>query len=93
MIGVSNLFWVPLANAFGRRIVLIIASLVMTMAGVWAAKASSLSSLFGARAVQGVGMGPCFTLPATIIGEVFFLHQSGRAMVCPKVTVVQVMYS
>ncbi|KAL3464462.1 major facilitator superfamily domain-containing protein [Aspergillus heterothallicus] len=80
MIGVSNLFWVPLANAFGRRIILIISSLIMTMAGVWAAKASSLESLFGARAVQGIGMGPCFTLPATIIGEIFFLHQSGRAM-------------
>ncbi|KAL6230024.1 hypothetical protein BDW75DRAFT_234734 [Aspergillus navahoensis] len=61
LIGLSNFFWVPLANTFGRRIVLIAATLIMTFGG-------------------GVGMGPSFTLPATVIGEVFFLHQSGRAM-------------
>ncbi|KAL4863665.1 hypothetical protein BDV12DRAFT_189503 [Aspergillus spectabilis] len=80
LIGLSNFFWVPLANTFGRRIVLIAATLIMTFSGVWAAKATSLNSLLGARALQGVGMGPSFTLPATVIGEVFFLHQSGRAM-------------
>jgi MFS family permease len=53
----------------------------MTLASVWIAKSSSLNSLVGARAVQGIGMGPCFTLPATMIGEVFYLHQSGRAVV------------
>ncbi|KAL4861941.1 hypothetical protein BDV12DRAFT_203510 [Aspergillus spectabilis] len=80
LIGLSNFFWVPLANTFGRRIILIAATLIMTFTSFWTAKATSLSSLLGARAIQGVGMGPSFTLPATIIGEVFFLHQSGRAM-------------
>ncbi|KAF3384693.1 Protein HOL1 [Penicillium rolfsii] len=80
LIGLSNFFWVPLANTFGRRIVLIAATLIMTFGGVWAGKSTSLNSLLGARALQGIGMGPSFTLPATIIGEVFFMHQSGRAM-------------
>ncbi|KAJ0419701.1 major facilitator superfamily domain-containing protein [Aspergillus carlsbadensis] len=80
LIGLSNIFWVPVANTFGRRIVFIVGALTMTLSSLWAAKASSLPSLLGARSVQAVGMGPSFTLPATVISEVFFLHQAGRAI-------------
>jgi MFS family permease len=35
VIGLSNIIWVPLANTFGRRPILIVALLVMTFGALW----------------------------------------------------------
>lgn len=82
MIGASNIFWVPLANVFGRRPVMIIGSLILTLGGVWCGLATlDFNSLLAARVIQGVGGGPGYAIGPAVIGETFFLHQRGRAMV------------
>lgn len=81
LIGVSNVFWVPLANTFGRRPILIVAMALSVAASAWAGVASTYGSLLAARAVQGVGFGPADTLAANVVGEIFFVHERGRAMV------------
>ncbi|KAI0480320.1 major facilitator superfamily domain-containing protein [Xylariaceae sp. FL0804] len=81
LIGVSNAVWVPLASALGKRPVALLALLVMTLASVWAGEAGdSFASLLAARAVQGLGAGPGDTIAPDLVGEVFFVHQRGRAM-------------
>lgn len=81
MMGVSNIVWVPLANVFGRRTITLVAVLIMTVSSIWAAKAESFGSLVGARIVQGIGSGASETVSPEIIGDIFFRHQRGRAMV------------
>ena len=81
LIGVSNIFWVPLADTFGRRGVLIAAMAVAVGASVWCGVEGTFDGLLGARAVQGVGFGPADSIAASVLGEVFFVHERGRAMV------------
>ena len=80
MIGLSNIFWVPLANIFGRRVVLIIAMLLLTLTSMWCGLAPTFNNLLAARVVQGIGIGPADTIAPDIVGEIFFVHQRGRAM-------------
>ncbi|KAJ5728883.1 uncharacterized protein N7483_003391 [Penicillium malachiteum] len=80
MMGCSNIFWVPLGNIFGRRTVTILGLLILGLTSIWCAKANDYGSLVGARIFQGIGIGPSETVSPTVIGEIFFLHQRGRAM-------------
>jgi len=81
MLGAANIWWVPLSNWTGRRPVLIIATLLMMLASVWAAKAESFGSLIAARIFQGVGGGAADTVAPALIGDLYFIHERGRAMV------------
>lgn len=54
----------------------------MTLGSMWCGLAgNNFSSLLAARAIQGLGGGPADTIAADILGEIFFVHQRGRAMV------------
>ncbi|KAJ4204160.1 hypothetical protein NW759_014997 [Fusarium solani] len=80
MLGVANIILVPLANIFGRRAIVLLSLATLTACSAWAATATSYSSFLAARAMQGVGGAATETLCPTVIGEVFFRHQRGRAM-------------
>ncbi|KAK3066928.1 hypothetical protein LTR53_016502, partial [Teratosphaeriaceae sp. CCFEE 6253] len=80
LIGLSNIIWVPLASTFGRRPVLILALLLCTFTSMWCGLANSFNNLLAARAVQGFAFGPADTIAPDTVGEVFFVHQRGRAM-------------
>lgn len=80
-IGISNIWWVPLANTFGRRPVVLLGALMLTVFSVWAATAKSYNSLLAARCFMGMAAGSSETIAPDILGEVFFVHQRGRAMV------------
>lgn len=79
--GCSNIFWVPLANTFGRRPVLILSLLMGVFFSMWCGLANTYSSLLAARALQGIAFGPGDTICPDVVGEVFFVHQRGRALV------------
>ncbi|KAK4542949.1 hypothetical protein LTR36_005947 [Oleoguttula mirabilis] len=80
MQGCSNVFWVPLANAFGRRPILILSMLMGVFFSVWCGLADGFGSLLAARALQGVAFAPADTIAPDVIGEIFFVHQRGRAL-------------
>ena len=79
MFGLSNIFWVPLNNIFGRRPVLLLSTLIFTFASMWCGLAKSFNSLLAARAVQGLA-GTAYSLVPETVGDVFFVHERGRAM-------------
>ncbi|KAI5460933.1 major facilitator superfamily transporter [Mariannaea sp. PMI_226] len=79
-LGVANIWWVPLSNWMGRRPVLLIATLLLTLCTVWAGLATSYHSLLAARIFQGIGGAPADTVAPALVGDVFFMHERGRAM-------------
>ncbi|KFA72626.1 hypothetical protein S40288_09901 [Stachybotrys chartarum IBT 40288] len=79
-LGISSLIWVPLANWMGKRPVLILATLLMTVCSVWCSLATSYDSLLAARILQAVGGGAADTVAPALVGDLFFVHQRGRAM-------------
>lgn len=80
MMGASSVIWVPLSNVFGRRIVLVVAPLIMTLCSMWCGLATKFNGILAARALQGFGAAPADTVAPQVVGEIFFVHQHGRAM-------------
>lgn len=81
MLGFSNLWWVPLANTFGRRPVVLGSLLLLIFSSMWAGLTTDFNSLLAARLVMGIGGGPADAVSPDVVGEIFFVHQRGRAMV------------
>ncbi|KAK5130175.1 hypothetical protein LTR08_002429 [Meristemomyces frigidus] len=80
MQGIGNILWVPLANTFGRRPILILSMLMCTLFSVWCGAATSFNSLLAARILQGFALGPAETISPDVVGEIYFLHERGRAL-------------
>ncbi|KAF2762120.1 MFS general substrate transporter [Pseudovirgaria hyperparasitica] len=80
MQGVANIWWVPLANTFGRRPVILISLVLLVFSSMWAGLATSFSSLLAARVFMGIGQAPSEAVSPDVVGEIFFTHQTGRAM-------------
>jgi MFS family permease len=82
MLGASNLWWVPLSNTFGRRPVVLGSLLLLIFSSMWAGLATSFNSILAARIFMGIGGGPADAVSPEVVGEIFFVHERGRAMVC-----------
>ncbi|KAF1984852.1 MFS general substrate transporter [Aulographum hederae CBS 113979] len=80
MQGASNIWWVPLSNAFGRRPIVLISLVIFVLSSMWAGLASSFGSLLAARVFMGIGEAAADTVAPDVIGEIYFVHQRGRAM-------------
>ncbi|KAJ8106206.1 hypothetical protein OPT61_g9691 [Boeremia exigua] len=80
MMGFSNLWWVPLANTFGRRSVTLVSLLLLILSSMWAGLTTNFNSLLAARLIMGIASGPADAVSPDVVGEIFFVHQRGRAM-------------
>ncbi|KAF9698729.1 hypothetical protein EKO04_003268 [Ascochyta lentis] len=80
MVGASNLWWVPLANTFGRRPVTLGSLLLLILSSMWAGLTTDFNSFLVARIFIGIGGGPSDAVSPEVVGEIFFVHQRGRAM-------------
>lgn len=83
-LGFGNLFWVPMANTFGRRPVILTSLLLLVFMSMWAGLTTSFNSLVAARALMGFAGAPADAVSPEVVGEIFFVHQKGRAMVCDE---------
>lgn len=61
MLGAANIWWVPLANIYGRRPVILGGILLLTLCSMWAGLAKSFGSLLTARVFMGIGGAPADT--------------------------------
>ncbi|KXH69640.1 major facilitator superfamily transporter [Colletotrichum salicis] len=80
-LGASNIWWVPLSNIFGRRPVLLAATLLMTVGTIACAVSTTYNGVLVSRLFQGIGAGASESVAPALIGEVFFVDERGRAMV------------
>jgi MFS family permease len=79
-----------MSNWIGRRPVLIIATLLLTFSTLWCGLATSYDSLLAARAFQGMGGAAADSVAPALVGDMFPVHQRGRAMVGTPSVLVEV---
>ena len=72
------LIWSSLADAYGRRLIFIIGTVIAFAASIGAAKASSYGGYMAARFFQGLGVSPAATVGLAIINDCFFEYQRGQ---------------
>lgn len=78
--GVSQLFWGPLSDRFGRRPMLLAGLGVYSAAALAAALAPSMDWLIAARTLQGVGMGAAVACGRSVIRDLYEPREGARVM-------------
>ncbi|KAJ7902556.1 MFS general substrate transporter [Mycena olivaceomarginata] len=78
--GIGSFVWVPLANTYGRRPLLLFTTLIAAASSLGSGKALTWSQLIATRVLNGLGTSSFFTLGAGMVSDTFFLHERGRAM-------------
>ncbi|KAJ6460438.1 MFS general substrate transporter [Mycena vulgaris] len=78
--GIGSFLWVPLANTYGRRPVLLFTTLLAAASSFGSGKAQTWSQVIGTRVLNGLGTSSFFTIGAGMVADCFFLHERGRAM-------------
>ncbi|CAG8041316.1 unnamed protein product [Penicillium olsonii] len=76
--GIGNLIGMPLAIAVGRRIVLLICTLILVLGTVLCITAESYEWHLGARMLVGFAAGQSEALVPMVTQEVFFLHERAK---------------
>lgn len=78
--GVSQLFWGPLSDRFGRRPMLLAGLALYSAAALAAALAPSMDWLIGARTLQGIGMGAAVACGRSVIRDLYEPREGARVM-------------
>ncbi|KAJ6514980.1 MFS general substrate transporter [Mycena vitilis] len=78
--GIGSFIWVPLANTYGRRPVILFSTLIAAASSLGSGEALTWGQLIATRVLNGLGTSSFFTLGAGMVSDCFFLHERGRAM-------------
>ena len=78
--GVSQLFYGPLSDRFGRRPVLIGGLVLFSLAGLLSAMTVSFGMMLAARFVQGLGAGAPRVIAVSLARDTYAGRQLGRVM-------------
>lgn len=77
-LAVSPLFWTPLADIYGRRIVMVVGCLVAFVASVGSALAKNYAGYMVARFMQGWGVGPASTVGLAMFHDIYSELERGE---------------
>ena len=78
--GVSQLFWGPLSDMWGRRPVLLLGLVAYVVAGVGCVVAPSIDALIIWRALQGAAMGSVVVCARAIVRDLYTPEVGARVM-------------
>ncbi|MFM6986467.1 MAG: multidrug effflux MFS transporter [Hydrogenophaga sp.] len=78
--GVSQLFWGPLSDRFGRRPVLLVGTALYVLASVGSAAATSIEQLIVLRVLQGAAMGAGVMCARAVVRDLFAPTEGARIM-------------
>ncbi|HMN76983.1 MAG TPA: Bcr/CflA family efflux MFS transporter [Burkholderiaceae bacterium] len=78
--GVSQLFWGPLSDRFGRRPMLLAGLALYSAAALAAALAPAMDWLIAARTLQGIGMGAAVACGRSVIRDLYEPREGARVM-------------
>jgi MFS family permease len=73
----KNFIWVPLGLYFGTRPTFLAGCLLLFGTTIWCAASYNWTSLVAARIVGGFAISCGEALPATVVKDLFFLHERG----------------
>ncbi|KAK0636153.1 major facilitator superfamily domain-containing protein [Bombardia bombarda] len=80
LLGLGNMVWVPLANVFGRRPILVLSAMTLFIASICGAYTTVFSHVLAIRVFQGIGGSVSETVAPAIVGDMFFVHERGTWM-------------
>lgn len=81
VLGLGNILWVPLANVFGRRPVLVLSTVVLSAASACGMHFDGFLATLLVRIFQGLGSSASETVVPAVVGDLFFVHERGAWMV------------
>ncbi|KAG9675611.1 MFS general substrate transporter, partial [Aureobasidium melanogenum] len=77
LLGVGNVFFVPLSNKFGRRSVYIWTLVLVFVSEIWMAVSKHYGEYWAVQVLRGLGSAPFEALPAISISDIYFAHERG----------------
>jgi multidrug resistance protein len=77
-LGLSTLFWKPIANRYGRRPVWIVSTFISIFFALGSALCNSYGVMMTMRVFSGIFHAPALSIGGATIGETFFAHERGR---------------
>ncbi|KAI9839533.1 MAG: hypothetical protein M1819_002159 [Sarea resinae] len=80
LLGVGNLFWVPLMKVIGKRPVYLMALPLVIAFNFWSFKATSYNSLLAARILSGFACAAADATAPQVVADLFFTHERGHCM-------------
>ncbi|KAH7083974.1 MFS transporter [Paraphoma chrysanthemicola] len=80
LLGVGNLFWVPLGVKYGNRASLLLSMLMLFVILIWTAKETTYSGLLAARALSGFASAAGESIVPSIVSDIFFFHERAAMM-------------
>ncbi|KAK4164963.1 major facilitator superfamily domain-containing protein [Cladorrhinum sp. PSN259] len=80
LIGLGNVWLVPLANIFGRRPIILISTLILFISTVCGATTAKFYGILVVRMFQGFASSASETVVPAVVGEMFFVHERGGWM-------------
>lgn len=94
LLGLGNIVFVPLANVFGRRIVLVLSALTLFIATVCGTRdfgsgtaehgMGMYEGVLVIRIFQGLGSSVSETVGPAVVGDMFFVQERGGWMVSSR---------
>ncbi|OQU99388.1 hypothetical protein CLAIMM_05024 [Cladophialophora immunda] len=75
VLGVGNLFWIPLSLKIGKRPVMVISSGLFFVATIWSAVSKSYGSLLGSRIISGWCASASEAMGPAVVADLYFLHE------------------
>ena len=80
LMGIGNIFSMPVAMAVGRRPVFLLSMVILIAGGLWCSLSTSLNSHIAGRAIMSVAAGQSEALAPLMVQEIFFVHEKGRKL-------------
>lgn len=78
--GISQLFWGPLSDRYGRKLPIFVGLAIFALATLACALAPTIGWLTAFRAVQGLGAAVVMVTPRAIIRDLYTGHEATRLM-------------
>lgn len=80
VLGVSNFFWVPMANYFGKRPIFVFSTLLLCLSYLWGAIAPTFKSLLWSNIIAAFAGSASEAVAAGLVNDLFFLHERASLM-------------
>lgn len=80
LLGFVNIWWIPLANKFGRRLIFLLTTLINTAAMVWIGSFHGTGQWMVSMVLMGIATSAYQAVIQLTIFDMFYVHDRGRML-------------